>query len=117
MTTIVPLEYIEGDDRGVAKLIGTRVKVEHLVAIQQREGFSAEELIEQYPDLGPARVYAALAYYYDHKAEVDRQIEEGVRFADEMRMKHPNRSTRAELEQRWSRLRQCDHRLNRLVRK
>ncbi len=44
---------------------------------------------------------AALAYYYDHKAEIDREIEEGRRFADEMRTKNPNRFTRAEAEARW----------------
>jgi uncharacterized protein (DUF433 family) len=98
---VVAQEYIEVDDRGVARLIGTRVKVKHLVMAQRGEGYSAEQLIEQYPNLGPARVYAALAYYHDHKAEVDQQIEDGLRFADEMRAKNPNRFTREELRVRW----------------
>src|SRR5580700_604190 len=96
--TVVALEYIEVDDRGVAKLIGSRIKVMHLVMVQRTNGLSAEQLCEEYPHLKPAQVYAALAYYHANKAEVDRQIEESSRFADEMRAKHPNRHTRDEME-------------------
>jgi uncharacterized protein (DUF433 family) len=98
---VVLLEYIEVDDRGVAKLIGSRIKVMHLVCVQRVNNLSAEQLCAEYPDLAPAQVYAALAYYHANKAAVDRQIEESVRFAEEMRAKHPNRFTRAELEDRW----------------
>jgi uncharacterized protein (DUF433 family) len=98
---VVPLEYIEVDDRGVAKLIGTRIKVQHLVAVQQANGLSAEELLAEYPELPPAQVYAALSYYHANKAAVDAQIEESVRFADEMRATNPNRLTRDQWRELW----------------
>jgi uncharacterized protein (DUF433 family) len=98
---VVPLEYIEVDDRGVAKLIGSRIKVMHLAAAQRANGWSAEQLCAEYPHLEPAQVYAALAYYHANKAEVDRQIDEDTRFAEEMRAKHPNRLTRKEWVARW----------------
>lgn len=98
---VVALEYIEVDDRGVAKLIGSRIKVMHLVSSQQVNRLTAEQLVDEFPHLPPAQVYAALAYYHAHKAEVDAQIEESKRFADEMRAKHPGRLNRAELEARW----------------
>ena len=101
MMTIVPLEYIEVDERGVAKLIGSRIKVMHLVMARRGDGLSVEQLMEQYPHLTPSQVLTALAYYHDHKAEVDRQIEESLRYSDEMRAKHPNRYTREEMEARW----------------
>ena len=88
--TVVALEYIEVDDRGVAKLIGSRIKVMHLVMAQRAEGYSAEQLCEQYPHLDPAQIYAALAYYHAHKSEVDRQIDDSLRFADAMRLERPN---------------------------
>jgi uncharacterized protein (DUF433 family) len=97
--TVVALEYIEVDDRGIAKLIGSRIKVMHLVLTQQTNGLSAEKLCEEYPHLSPAQVFAALTYYHANKAEVDLQIEESRRFADEMRAKHPNRHSRVEIEQ------------------
>lgn len=98
--TTVPLEYIEVDDRGVAKLIGTRTKV-RMVVIDINAGYTPEQVVEQYPHLSLSQVHAALAYYYDHKAEIDLEIEEGRRFADEMRANNPNRLTRAEWEVRW----------------
>lgn len=36
-------------------------------------GFSAEEIADEY-DLTRAEVYAGLAYYYDHKDEIDAQL-------------------------------------------
>ena len=95
MTTVAQ-EYIEVDDRGVAKLIGTRSKVRQVV-MDQMNGMSPEQIHKEYPHLGLAQIHAALAYYYDHKEQIDAEIEEGARFADEMRAKHPNRFTREEL--------------------
>lgn len=97
---VVSLDYVEMDERGIAKLIGSRIKVMHLVMAQRAEGYSAEQLIEQYPHLEPAAVYAALAYYHANKTRVDQQIEESVRFAEGMRANHPNPFTREELPRR-----------------
>lgn len=94
---IAALDYIDVDDRGVARIAGHRIKVMHLVALQKREGFSTEQVIEQYPHLAPQQIYAAFAYYHANKATVDEQIEASSRYADDMRAKHPNRHTRAEL--------------------
>jgi uncharacterized protein (DUF433 family) len=97
---IVAIEHIEVDERGVAKIVGTRTKVRQIV-MDTRNGLSPEDIRTQYPHLRLAQIYAALAYYHDHKAELDAEIEVGERFADEMRAKHPNQFTRAELEARW----------------
>jgi uncharacterized protein (DUF433 family) len=94
---IVALEYIEVDDRGVAKLIGTRAKVMNIV-MDQMNGYSPEEIHTHYPHLSMAQIHAALTYYYAHKSEVDAQIDESVRYAAEMRARNPNRHTREELE-------------------
>jgi uncharacterized protein (DUF433 family) len=94
---VVPLEYIEVDDRGVAKLIGTRAKVRQIV-MDQMNGMTPEQIHEAYPHLRLAQIHAALAYYYDHKDAIDAEIEEGRRSVEEMRTKNPNRHTREELE-------------------
>ena len=43
---------------------------------------TAEEIARQYPHLAPAEIHAALAYYFDHKDEIDREIQAEVRQAD-----------------------------------
>lgn len=97
---IVAMEYIEINDRGVAKIIGSRSKVRQIV-MDVQNGLSPADIHEQYPHLSMAQIHAALAYYYDHRAEIDAEIEAGVRMVDEMRAANPNKLTRAELERRW----------------
>jgi uncharacterized protein (DUF433 family) len=97
---VVPLDYIEVDDRGVAKLIGTRTKVMQIV-MDQMLGYSPEQMREEHPHLSLAQIHAALAYYHAHKDQVDAQIEDSRRFVEQMRAAHPNRFTRAELVARW----------------
>lgn len=100
MTTVVPLEYIEVDERGIAKLIGSRAKVRQVV-VDYLSGMSPGQIHEAYPHLSLAQIHAALAYYYEHREAIDAEIAESQRFADEMRAKHPNRFTRDELLARW----------------
>jgi len=53
----------------------TRVRVVNIVFLHQ-EGYTPEQMLEQYPDLNLAQVHAALAYYYDHPDEINAYIEE-----------------------------------------
>lgn len=98
--TTVALEYIEINEQGVAKLIGTRSKVRQVV-MDMQNGMTPEQIHDAYPHLSMAQIHAALAYYYDHKDEIDADIEEGHRYVEEMRAKNPNRFTREELVARW----------------
>jgi uncharacterized protein (DUF433 family) len=66
------------DDRGVAWIDQTNVKVLEVVLDKLAHRSSAEEMHFQYPHLSLSQIYAALAYYHDHQAEVDAQIERGV---------------------------------------
>ena len=42
-----------------------------------------------YPGLTLGQVYAALAYYEDHRAEIERAFEEEARTVEEFRREHP----------------------------
>lgn len=61
---------------------GRRLGVHDVVNVVVRLGGSVEEAVEMY-DLTPAQVHAALAYYYDHQAEIDAIIAENARLASE----------------------------------
>jgi uncharacterized protein (DUF433 family) len=62
---------------GKASISGTRYTVDHLAAEQYFYGWSAEEILRQHPDLRPAEVYAALAYFHDHHDRMVAEIEAG----------------------------------------
>ena len=70
MSTAADYAHIEVDQGGIARLKGSRYKVNHLAAEHYHYGWTAEELLRQHPDLEPAEVYAALTYFYDHRAEI-----------------------------------------------
>ena len=73
MTTSLATQ-IELDDRGVAWIAGTRVKVAEVVLDKIAYGSSPEEIHFQHPDLPLAQIYAALTYYYENQDRVDEQI-------------------------------------------
>ena len=54
-----------------AMIRGTRVAVAHVAGFLDG-GFSVEEIVsEALPDVPPAAIYEALAYYYEHSAEIE----------------------------------------------
>jgi uncharacterized protein (DUF433 family) len=74
MLTETRYEYIVlGDEHPT--LVGTTMKVKELIAERLAWGWSAEELLINHPDLTLGKVYAALAYYADHRDEIDAAIE------------------------------------------
>ena len=84
----VAYPHIELRADGVPILSGTRMKVEQIVLDHLAYGHDAEQIRRGYPQLslGLAQIHAALAYYYDHKDEMDREIEKGYREVEALRM-------------------------------
>ena len=68
-------EHIALDDAQVPFIMGTTMKVVELVLAQIAYGWSPEELHLQFPHLTLGQIYSALAYYWDHQAELDQDIE------------------------------------------
>jgi uncharacterized protein (DUF433 family) len=63
---------IEGVCGGEAIIEGTRIAVWHVVDFYYRVGLSVEEILLDWDALTPAQVFDALAYYHDHREEIDR---------------------------------------------
>jgi uncharacterized protein (DUF433 family) len=60
--------------RGVPCIDGTRHRVTDIVADHIAHGYSAAQIVEQYPDLTLAQVHAALTDYYDHQADLEAAL-------------------------------------------
>jgi uncharacterized protein (DUF433 family) len=72
----LPVTHVRIDDAGVAWIEGTQMKVIEVVLDRFAHGWSPEETHLQHPDLSLAQIHAALAWYYDHQAELDAEIEQ-----------------------------------------
>jgi uncharacterized protein (DUF433 family) len=82
-------EHIVLDESGVPLIAGTTMKVVELVTAQQAYGWSPEELAFQFPYLSMGQIHSALAYYWDHQAELDADMERRLADADDMQRKAP----------------------------
>ena len=74
---------------GKPRLAGRRITVQNVVIWHEQMGYSVDEIATLY-DLTLSEIYSALAYYYDHKAEIDRSIVVSESFAEEMRQETPS---------------------------
>jgi hypothetical protein len=65
------------------------VKVVELVLDHLAHGWSPEELHFQHPTLSMGQIHSALAYYWDHKAQLDQDIERRLQLVDDLRQTTP----------------------------
>ena len=72
-------------------IVGTRITVRCIAGYYQM-GMSADEILTTLPHLKPSQVHSALAYYFDHQDEVDRDLAESsdVEFWKSKIVLHPN---------------------------
>lgn len=75
---------------GKPRIAGHRITVQNIAIWHDRLGWSADEIASEY-DLELADIYAALAYYFAHREEIDQSIREGKAFVEEMRQKTPSK--------------------------
>jgi uncharacterized protein (DUF433 family) len=83
-----PVQRIAIDSKGIARVAGSRSRVSQIV-VDHRQ-MSAEEIVQTYPHLTLADVHAALAYYYDHQAQIDEEIREADRLDAEAQERQRN---------------------------
>ncbi len=84
-------------ENGVALIAGTRTKVIEVVLDRLAHHWDADEIHRQHPHLSLAQIYSALAYYHDHKAELDQDIECRLRRAGEIEAETRNAPLQAKL--------------------
>lgn len=97
-------EHIVLNDAGVPIIAGTTMKVIELVLEQRGSGWSPGELHDNFPYLSLGKIHSALAYYWDHQEELDRDIDARLAFVEELRARNPTPPRLAELKARRSQI-------------
>jgi uncharacterized protein (DUF433 family) len=83
----ISTEYIAIDPDycgGKPRIADTRMPVATIAQMYLEMGESLEAIASEY-DLPRAAVYAAMAYYYDHQEEIDRETAASQSIVEEMR--------------------------------
>lgn len=93
MTQVTLNQYIEStpDVRGgKPRIAGRRITVADIATWYLKLGYSPEEIASTY-DVPLASVHAAMAHYYDHREEIDRQAQEDREFIESFQQQNPSR--------------------------
>ena len=86
MSTVIN-SLIEIDEDGTAWIAGANTKVTEVVLDTLAHGSSPEEIHFQYPHLSLAQIHSALSFYYEHKPELEAEIQRRWREVDELAAK------------------------------
>jgi uncharacterized protein (DUF433 family) len=87
------------DEDGVVRVGDTRVRL-GTVVYAFNQGASAEEILQQYPSLALADIYATISYYLQHRSSVDDYLKESQQGHDRVRHLNESRSDPAGLRER-----------------
>jgi uncharacterized protein (DUF433 family) len=84
------IEITPGVAGGKPRIAGHRITVQNVVIWHERMGMSADEIATEY-GITLSDVHAALAYYFDHREEIDDSIQTGKDFAEALRGHTPSK--------------------------
>lgn len=93
MSVNVIKEHIEitpGICGGKPRIAGHRIRVQDIVIWHEQMGMSPDEILYHYPSITLSDVYAALAYYHDHREEIRQQISESEALIQEIQAQTPS---------------------------
>jgi len=85
MLVVEPITHIRRDERGVAWIADTNVKVIEVAMDHSAYGWDAEEIHAAHPNLSLAQIHAALSHYHDHKPELDDRMQEQLKNSRRLR--------------------------------
>ena len=79
------VEIADGAGGRKARIAGHRIRVQDVAIWHEKLGMSADEIVHHYPTITLADVHAALAYYWDHREEIENAIAADRSLAEELR--------------------------------
>ena len=84
------IEVTPGVCGGKPHISGHRITVQDIAIWHERMGLDPDEIATGY-DLPLSDVYAALAYYHEHRGEIDESIRADEAFMAELRRRTPSK--------------------------
>jgi uncharacterized protein (DUF433 family) len=85
------IEITPGICGGKPHIAKHRIKVQDVVIWHEEMGLSPREIVDRYPTLTLADVYAALAYYHDHEELIKQHIEQDDALVESLKESIPSK--------------------------
>jgi uncharacterized protein (DUF433 family) len=76
---------------GKACIAGHRIRVQDIYVLHERRGLSADEIVAEFPQITHADVYAALAYFWDHRDEILGQMNVAEQIVQQLNARYPSK--------------------------
>jgi uncharacterized protein (DUF433 family) len=84
------IEKTPGVVGGKARIVGTRIRVMDIVIWYEKHGRTADEVVDMFSSITLADVHAAMAYYFDHREEIEQDFKNDADYVSEMKAKYPS---------------------------
>lgn len=72
-------------------IAGSRIRVQDIYVWHELQGKSPDEIVSSFPQLTLADVYAALAWFWDHRDEILQEMRQQEEQADRMKAETPSK--------------------------
>lgn len=76
---------------GRACIAGHRIRVSDIVVWHEKRGYCPDEIADMFPGLSLADVFAALAYYFDYRGEIENDFREAENWAEWVKTSIPSK--------------------------
>src|SRR5438270_8587864 len=86
MSNPISYPHIEQRPDGKLWLIGTQTKVLEVALDRLAHHWDTDEIQRQHPHLTVGQIHSCLAYYYDHREEMDRIVDEQLNAIERLRV-------------------------------
>jgi uncharacterized protein (DUF433 family) len=82
------IEKTPGVVGGKARIAGTRIRVMDIVIWHEKRGMSPDEIVDMFSHITLADVFAALAYYFENRQEIEDSMAREKEIAKEFQSKY-----------------------------
>jgi uncharacterized protein (DUF433 family) len=80
------IERRDGVCGGKPCIVGTRIRVQDIYVWHELQGLSPEQIVSDFPQLTLADVHSALAYYFDHREDIERDMRDAESLVEKMKV-------------------------------
>ena len=85
------IEKTPGVCGGKARIAGHSIRVADIVVWHEMRGYSADEIVAMFPGITLGDVHAALAYYFDNRAELEADLRGDEELSQSLRARFPSK--------------------------